>query len=210
MKKLLLLPLALAFASNAAMAANSVDISVTGTITPNSCVISLYGGDFDLGTIAASALSDSEFTRLPTLWGKRLDILCAGPHQVGFKAIDNRRDENGGTGSFGLGRDGANNPIGDYVLHMNETTAFTNGKLKESWDSGNSWEEVSRLPPINNRSTVVYAFDTATSSNTATPLPMTSGNVQLLLSATVRPLSELDTSAEITIDGSATFELVYL
>ncbi|MFJ7311487.1 DUF1120 domain-containing protein [Pseudomonas sp. NPDC098747] len=213
MKKLLLLSLALASATNAAMAANSVDLRVTGTITPAACNITMTGGDFDLGTISASALSASEETRLPLIRGRTLEIHCAGAQQVGFKAIDNRKDEKSSSSSYGLGRDGANNPIGNYYIHFIISSVLadgTGGKLKYSWDSGNDWDTATALHGMRNSDVDVYAFDTATSNNIEAPLPLTSGSVELLLAAFVQPLSNLDASAEITIDGSATIELVYL
>jgi type 1 fimbria pilin len=62
MKKLALLPLTLMFAANAALAANSVDLRVTGTITPSACDISLTGGDFNLGVISSNEGVTSKIT----------------------------------------------------------------------------------------------------------------------------------------------------
>ncbi|MNR05266.1 hypothetical protein D3C85_1212830 [compost metagenome] len=57
MKKHALLHLAMVFTANSAFAANSVDLAVTGSITPAACDISLTsGGIFDLGEIENSDL----------------------------------------------------------------------------------------------------------------------------------------------------------
>ncbi|MFJ7311507.1 DUF1120 domain-containing protein [Pseudomonas sp. NPDC098747] len=94
MKNLLLLPLALAFASNAAMAANSVDLRVTGTITPTACDISLSGGDLDFGDISSQEMNQLSHTELPTQSGKSLIIACSGATLAAFRTVDNRSDSN--------------------------------------------------------------------------------------------------------------------
>ncbi|MNG16112.1 hypothetical protein D3C84_999930 [compost metagenome] len=56
----------------------------------------------------------------------------------------------------------------------------------------------------------IYALDLASASGGAQPAPITSASVGLQVVATIQPESALDTSSEISLDGSATIELVYL
>ncbi|MDA8482643.1 DUF1120 domain-containing protein [Pseudomonas resinovorans] len=220
MKKFVLLPLALAFAANSAMAANSVDLRVTGTITPAACDISLAGGDFDLGTISGNDLSATTKTTLPAVGGKTLNITCSGATQVAFKALDNRASSRPSgiqnPAMFGLGMDGANNPIGYYTIGVVQSTMTVDGgsgKLKGSVDEGASWaiyaSPVVNLTPydLNPR---ITAIDLETAGDNAPPTPITNASTELQVTGYIQPESTLDTSAEIALDGSATIELVYL
>ncbi|MDA8486727.1 DUF1120 domain-containing protein [Pseudomonas resinovorans] len=221
MKQLALLPLALVFATNAAIAANSVDLRVTGTITPSACDISLVGGsDFNLGAISANGLAATTSTTLPAVGGKTLNIICSGATQVAFKAIDNRASsrpsEITSSTAFGLGMDGSNNPIGYYNIGLVQSTMLINGasgKYKASDDAGANWFTFS-APIISllatDRSPRIGTIDLETANNAAQPTPITSASTEIQVTSFIQPENVLDTSAEITLDGSATIELVYL
>jgi hypothetical protein len=224
MKKLPLLRFVstLLFLSNTALAANSVDLRVTGTITPSACDISLIGGDFDLGAISANTLAATTTTTLPVSAGKTLNIVCSGATQVAFKAIDNRASSvpSGiaqiAVSAFGLGMDGVNKPIGYYQIQMQAATVLVDGaagKYKASDDSGASWftfaaTELSMVSFA--LSPRIYALDLTTNGNASQPTPITNASVGLQVVATIQPESTLDTNSQIIIDGSATIELVYL
>ncbi|WP_256590845.1 MULTISPECIES: DUF1120 domain-containing protein [unclassified Pseudomonas] len=52
-----------------AMAASSVDLTVTGTITPAACMPSISnGGAIDLGKISAKDLNPTTYTLISTPW----------------------------------------------------------------------------------------------------------------------------------------------
>ncbi|MFJ7316651.1 DUF1120 domain-containing protein [Pseudomonas sp. NPDC098747] len=221
MKKFLLLPLALAFASNAAMAANSVDLRVTGTITPAACDISLTGGDFDLGAISGKDLSATKTTVFPEMTGKTLSIACSGATQVAFKAIDNRETSTPSSlpfqGTlFGLGTDSQGAPIGAYQLRVYQPSILVDGStgyIKTKVDGAGYWGSYG-YPSVHlnsyNVSPTLYALDAGPVGGGAQPLPMTNASAGLKMVAAIQPENTLDTSTDITIDGSATFELVYL
>jgi len=219
MKKFALLPLTLIFAANAALAANSVDLRVTGTITPSACDVSLTGGDFNLGVISSKELAATTTTTLPASAGKTLNITCSGATQVALKAIDNRASSVPSgiiSDAFGLGMDGANNPIGRYEIQMLGATVMANGaagKYKASDDDGASWfgfgASTLRMSAFDLYPRI-YALDLASAGGGAQPAPITSASVGLQVVATIQPESALDTSSEISLDGSATIELVYL
>ncbi|MFJ7311504.1 DUF1120 domain-containing protein [Pseudomonas sp. NPDC098747] len=203
MKKFLLLPLALAFASNAALAANSVDLRVTGTITPAACDITLTGGDVDFGSLKdLSSTEETSFTS-PT---KDLNILCSAPTQVGIKAIDNRQGTNTGR-AFGLGKDSADGKIGSYHIDLrNKTVDGSAGQLTRSTDSGTTWTKVADAM-VNPAPTEIISW---AATGTDAPVPVTSVTQQFEIDLAIAPTSTLDTSTDITLDGSATIELVYL
>ena len=221
MKKLVFAPLVLAFAANTALAANSVDLRVTGTITPAACDISLAGGDFDLGTISAQDLNATTETDLGSSTTKQLNIVCSGATQVAFKAIDNRASSrpSGVTGTssiFGMGMDSANNPIGYYKIFSWPANAVANGSpavFRHSNDEGATWTEAAKDASVSfvayDIQQRIYAID-PTSGGTGQPTPITSASAIIQVRPIIQPENTLDTSSEITIDGSATIELVYL
>ena len=76
----------LAFSLNNALATESVDVRVIGTIAPSACVIMLTGGGVvDYGAIKPETLSEDDFN---VLAGKKLDlsINCAAPTMVALKS----------------------------------------------------------------------------------------------------------------------------
>lgn len=217
MKKLVLAPLVLAFTANAALAANSVDLRVTGTITPAACDVSLAGGDFDLGSINSSELTFQRNQR-PAVGGKTLNITCSAPTQVAIKAIDNRSGSVASIAeapslAFGLGVDSANTPIGYYYIHLLQAGATVDGgpgKVKYGFTSTNTWETNSGPTALSSDQSRILAFDPIATAGNSVPLPITSASALIEVQASIQSDSVLDTSTEITLDGSATIELVYL
>ncbi|MFJ7311492.1 DUF1120 domain-containing protein [Pseudomonas sp. NPDC098747] len=215
MKKLLL-PLALAFASNAAVAANSVDLRVTGTITPAACNITLLGGNIDYGELDFQSVSNGTAGIGQNVF-RSLNITCSGSTQIAFKAIDNRQDSvpAGETRSaaFGLGFDNSQNPIGIYLLDITGNSITTDsvaGAIDYSDDNGVTWRDWSGVQNLvnYNKSPRLYAFDLPSNLG-GQPLPIMNGTVEFKANTVIKANS-LDSSTEIIIDGSATFELVYL
>lgn len=228
MKKITLLPLALTFAANAAMAANSVDLRVTGTITPEACDVSLSGGgNFDVGTISSTSLKQTQYTILGqtiSIAPQNLDIVCTGPTQVAFKVIDNRSSSvilpsyassDASRYAMGLGFDAANNPIGYYDLNIIIGQSGADGivgEVKTSTDGGTTWG-----PYRNGAQSLasysvypeIYAIDGPGTAGTP-PNPITSAWGRLQVNPSIQPTNNLDTSQDINLDGSATIELVYL
>ncbi|WP_423749282.1 DUF1120 domain-containing protein [Pseudomonas sp. VD9] len=89
--------------SGAAVAASSVDLTVTGLITPTACTPSLSAnGVVDHGKISAKDLSPTNWTRLPTSVLK-LTIGCDAHTLFAVQATDNRAGSATYSNSFGLG-----------------------------------------------------------------------------------------------------------
>ncbi|MDA8486362.1 DUF1120 domain-containing protein [Pseudomonas resinovorans] len=177
----------------------------------------MTGGDFDLGTLSGNNLSFSNSNSLPEIKGKTLDITCSGATLVAFSVTDNRsssviRPGENPRNYYGLGVDSQGNKIGSYrPAHDGAIPAAADGStavFKHSTDDGVSWSTQSgiAISPsafANN----IYAISPPPDN---THSPITTASLPLSLAAKIQPLGTLDTSADITIDGYATFELVYL
>lgn len=223
MKKHIPLYLAMAFTANSAFAANSVDLAVTGTITPASCSISMSSNAFDLGELDAGELTEPNRNQLPMTASNTMTIQCDAPTQVAFKSHDNRRSSIPTTLAsdvfyYGLGFDAQNAPIGCYglvVLTPSIRVDGAAGNIKWSTNDGVSWG----INSINGRDSLspyseineIYSFDQVAAGNTGQPpAPATTMSMDIAVEAYIEAIHTLDTSQPITIDGSSTLELIYL
>ena len=209
MKRLSLLPLSLLFAASASVAANSVDLRVTGTITPAACDISLIGGDFDLGSIDSGSLNSTQKTALPTPATKDLSIVCSAATLVGIKVVDNRPNltANFDDDDFGLGQDGAGNDIGWYNIQLlTPTVDAASGSFIRSSDAGATWAGT-RPDLLNHNVSSIASWNAGVGTD---PVAVTTVLQPIKVTPLIHPENNLDTSADIAIDGSATIELVYL
>lgn len=126
-----------------AFAASTVDITVTGRLTPHACSIELSDeGTVDHGKIPARSLNPDEFTVLP---GRSLELSvhCNSPMLFALVGIDNRADSSLAPDYFyGLGRNihvpaerlgsvalSYRNPVGD-AQPMQALASRNNG---ETW-----------------------------------------------------------------------------
>ncbi|MCY1457704.1 hypothetical protein D9M71_750220 [compost metagenome] len=118
---------------------------------------------------------------------------------------------------YGLGFDSQNAPIGCYELVVLTPSIRVDGQpgnIKWSTNEGTSWG----MNSINGRDNLspyseiseMYSLDPATNSNNTPPQPASTMSMDLAVKAFIEPIQTLDTSDAITIDGSATIELVYL
>ncbi|MDA8486729.1 DUF1120 domain-containing protein [Pseudomonas resinovorans] len=211
MKKLVFAPLVLAFAANTALAANSVDLRVTGTITPAACNISSTGGgNFDFGSLSAQELNATATTP----WGELrndLSITCSGATLVGIKALDNRAGTaaDSQSRSFGLGLDSQGNKIGFYHITTTATPTVNGsaGSSTRSQDNGATWATNASAAITTDQNHIV-SWNAAGSPDD--PVPVTSVSQTIRVNVHIAPENTLDTSSDITLDGSATIELVYL
>lgn len=198
-----------AFATNAAIAATSASLTVTGTITPPSCDVTLSGnGEFALGAISLASAGQTH----PSPVSQTMSISCTGPSVVGFRLTDNRASTRTLLNVYGLGigLDSASNPIGYYLLtfgslQVNGSAGFVkmsedNGATWGAW-AGDAMTPYAQLP----RS---YAF--GTTSGATPPSPMTTASAVLSANVYIEPRNTLDLSNVINLDGSATIDLVYL
>lgn len=217
---------ALAFATTTAIAslsaqANSIEVQVTGTITPGACTPSLGGGGvINYGKIDSSLVKQSAFAQLPI---KTVDftIKCSVPTKVAVQLTDNRSSSIvagilSGLGAgwldsmnFGLGSSKGKN-IGGYNIRLSPSSYTADGAkvyAVMSSDSGASWEESNGAGAVIKTAGELMSWS-ATSGGAPIAFESLAGNfsVQPLLNKR----GDLDLSDEVELDGSATLELVYL
>lgn len=191
-------------------AASSVDLSVKGMITPSACVPTLSGGGVvDYGKISAQDLKPYGFTPLPE--GRlELSVACEAATLIAVRSTDNRpgtsAESNNFTQNFGLGLASGDKKIGWYHLKMANATGDGVPRAIIESDDGNSWMD---------------AWDTVwqvgwmralngASGGAATPLPLQNLKVDVIIAPTLAEKRSLPITEEILLDGSATFDVVYL
>ncbi|TFF09926.1 DUF1120 domain-containing protein [Pseudomonas sp. BCA14] len=189
-------------------AASSVDLSVTGKITPAACTPSLSrGGTVDHGKISVQDLNPRGNTQLPNAT-LALEVNCVGATTMAIKITDNRFGtsayHDGVVSSFGLGLASNNKKIGWYEVQMNNATADgVPGEVIESVD-GKTWLYAGSTWQPN----WMRSLNGATGSYA--PLPMQAFKADLDFITWIREKSTLPAAEEVLIDGSATLDVVYL
>ena len=216
MKKILipLTALPLLGSSLAANAASTVDLTVTGLITPMACTPVLSGGGLvDFGKISRNDLNPSTGTRLPHKY-LTLTVTCNAAGRYALRMRDNRE----GTAHvnseifYGLGLDSSGNKIGVYSVSFDPKQTVVDDLAvvygTESTTGGLAWR-TSNLNPIDIGSRSLLGFTDVLGSN-AGPSAIQSMTSTLKLEATINARENLDLSVETPMDGSATLEVVYL
>ncbi|MCT4704928.1 DUF1120 domain-containing protein [Enterobacteriaceae bacterium H11S18] len=223
-KKALLVFLTLAATS--ALAAESVDVKVSGTISPAACMPAISGGGIiDYGMIKADTLSADSYT---TLEQKTLNfsISCKAPTKVYIHMMNGRpgttagADEGAGGAAYaptplfnianypavGLGVDGTVN-IGGYGLALADVSADSKDvSLIYMIPYVPGWH------PKPNSSFYTHDSDTLTSwSEQGSTIPLAFENLQgkIQVEAYLNKGSELDLTHDIQLDGLSTLELYY-
>jgi len=185
--------------------AASVDLSVTGKITPSACTPSLaQGGRVDFGKISAKDLNTDQSTSLPpqTL---QLKLTCDGATLAALEGKDNRAGSNSNNddGDFGLGLINDSEKLGFVrlrpLLLMADGVA---GRLIASYNNGASWGDQNFLM----RDNIVSVADFGSLS----PKPFVELSSNLQIEPTIAPAKDLTLTNEVAIDGSVTLTVHYL
>ncbi|ARB26335.1 DUF1120 domain-containing protein [Pseudomonas tolaasii] len=211
MKHLLI---ALALLSGTAHAASTVDLAVTGLITPMACTPLLSGGGLvDFGKISRNDLNLTNGTRLPHKY-LTLTVNCNAPGRFALRMRDNR-DGTAHVNSeifYGLGLDTSGNKIGVYSVSFDPRQTVVDDLAvvygTESTTGGLAWR-MANLNPIDVGSRSLLGFTDVVGS-TAGPSAIQTLTSTLKLEATINARQNLDLSVETPMDGSATLEVVYL
>ena len=188
-----------------AVAASSVDLSVTGLITPSACEPNLSnGGVYDLGKIAAKDLNVDQPTQLP-MHRLQLTITCAAPTLLALAPRDNRAGSAYTTGSarFGLGFVNGDKKLGHMALRLesildNGTRVYPIGS-----DTSATWAPTDLLSHI-------FITSFAAASTILTPTPIQQVIADLSIAPTIAPANSLPLTQEVPIDGSMTLTMRYL
>ena len=204
----------LLWAALPATAASTVDLSVTGRITPTACTPLLSsGGLIDYGKISQQDLNLERGTRLP-IKQLQVSIGCNAPSRFALRMRDNR-DGTATVNSeiyYGLGLDHSGNRIGLYSMSFDprhtlvDSTATVFGT--ESTTGGLAWR-TANLNPIDIGANS-YLGLTDIQGSTAGPSAIQELVSTVKVEAVINARQNLDLSRDTPLDGSATLEVLYL
>ncbi|WP_019451769.1 DUF1120 domain-containing protein [Cupriavidus sp. BIS7] len=206
-KKAALAAMLLAVASTTAVAAETADLAVTGTIRPSACNVSLSdNGQVNYGTISGVGLNQSEATRLPER-NLTMTISCDAATQIGMRLSDSRPNTLatglGLVNAYGLGTVN-DTRIGGFQLTLQAPTldgtrGISLGRV------GTTWTAYAAVTPGQGYVTSWGATGTTT--------PGSYSNITVPVSI-ITAIAAKDDLPELTggvaLDGLATFTLVYL
>lgn len=192
-------------ASASAFAASSVDLTVTGLITPSACTPGLSsGGVVDLGKISAKDLTPDATTPLP-VQDLQLTVTCDASTLMAIEANDNRE----GSASedyphlFGLGLINGTEKLGFMSVAVSSSVADGASVSNiHSYDNGSNWSSSSRLE----KDSILSVADTGT----LVPIPVQSLTSDLRVHTRIAPTDQLTLTNEVSIDGSVTLTVRYL
>ncbi|MGR2706359.1 DUF1120 domain-containing protein [Pseudomonas sp. ArH3a] len=190
----------------AAQAASSVDLSVTGLITPSACEPSLSnGGVYDLGKIAASDLNLDQPTKLPP-HSLQLSINCAASTLLALEPRDNRLGSSyAGDESFkfGLGLINGTQRLGSVILEVDSIMADGVQMYPIGSSGPSSWAPTTILSP--------HFLSAFTPNKTVTaPAPIQRLTAVVSIEPSIAPANTLSLTQEVPIDGSMTLTVKYL
>ena len=193
-------------ASASTFAASSVDLTVTGIITPSACEPTLsQGGLVDYGKISAKDLNADKATYLDTKT-LQLALTCDAATLAAVEAKDNRAGSSFITGDsleFGLGLINGNEKLGSMNMRLLAPIADgATARTIESYDSGSTWGLARDLTTDN----ILTVTDTAT----VAPIPFQTWTSDLYISPRIAPTNSLTLTNEVAIDGSVTLTVRYL
>jgi type 1 fimbria pilin len=192
---------ALISAAPFALAASSTDLTVTGIITPVACTPSFTGGgDIDIGKISSGDLNQD----INTLVGSdpiQLVVNCDAATKFALNPIDNQPGTSIGDW-FGLGLTPDDEKLGFFfpkVVQVKEGATALDA-IKSN-DGGTTWVKAGDAQAY------LLSFTNASGS-----LPIDAKNVtfEFEVDTYISRADQLNLKNEVTIDGSATFEVKYL
>ncbi|QHD05312.1 DUF1120 domain-containing protein [Pseudomonas sp. R76] len=187
------------------LAASSVDLTVTGLITPSACTPTLSGGGtVDYGKISAKDLKPDASTFLPTQV-VQFTVTCDAATLMAMEAKDNREgsDANNDTMEFGLGLINGTEKLGGMELRLlNPVADGVSVATVGSYDGGVTWGAERNLMRNNILAPAVAGVDT--------PIPVQLWNADLSVQPFIAKTSGLTLTNEVAIDGSVTLTVRYL
>lgn len=229
MRKLILssaIVMAMGTASVAGHAAESAALSVTGTIDPATCDVTLSAASIDMGTISMANLTDTSNSKEGS--DITVNVGCDAPAAIAVQATDNRTssamttaevlDDLGQTfpgltdaNFFGLGTDTAGNKTGVLMLAITDATldGTANVNMLSSTDKV-TWtaKAVSSTTGLN----VVKDgyFASAADADATSPAAVTNATYTVSSGVFLKNSSMYPTGENVELDGNVTFSIVYL
>lgn len=188
------------------LAASSLDLAVTGAITPSACMPNIsQDGVVDYGKISMQDLNPTGTTSLPTATFK-LGVNCEAASLFALYALDNNQPSR--SVYFAMGLIDPTNWIGNYGLQLENIVAdVPNVVAIYSTDSGANWDAYT--PGWKWGTHTLTAFGTG-SVGQVVPTPIKEVSLDLLVDPVIFPKYLIPATETIALDGSATFELRYL
>ncbi|WP_085724119.1 DUF1120 domain-containing protein [Pseudomonas sp. R37(2017)] len=184
-----------------ALAGPSTDLTVRGVITPAACTPTLSQALIDVGSISYQQLEQERNTLVDST-DITLTMDCDGSIGFAINAIDNRS----GTGimdGFGLGLTSEDKPVGFFSPAIQKVTAdMVEVDPVESNDKGGTWAKTDLVK-------AGYWLSAATTGSTA-PIDAKVVTVDLKVDTYIVRADQLKLDGDLAIDGSATFEVLYL
>ncbi|MHC8342302.1 DUF1120 domain-containing protein [Pseudomonas sp. RT6P73] len=186
-----------------ALAASSIDLTVTGLITPKACTPSLSeGGLVDVGQVQAKDLNLTSYTRVGS-HPMQLTVACDASTLFALNGIDNKAGTSSASQYFGLGLTGNNEKIGYFTPSIQ--SALADGQPVHSIrsiDNGTSWTRIYQILKDNLTSTSAVG--------TLIPISVKDLTMELTIYTFITRADSLTLTDDVAIDGSATFEMKYL
>lgn len=191
--------------SASAFAASSVDLTITGMITPSACTPTLSnGGLVDYGKISVRDLKPDQPTDL-AIQTIQLNVTCDAATLMALESKDNREgsDFDNGTQNFGLGLINGTEKLGAMELRLLSPVADgVPARIIGSEDGGSTWYNERYLM----RTNIVSVADTST----VAPIPVQSFTSNMQVRPSIAPTNQLTLTNEVSIDGSVTLTVRYL
>lgn len=234
-KKLLVTAAVLASAAAQAQIAGSVGFTVTGTIVPSPCALTLSGnGIAAFGTLSTAHIKsgtsisspDRYLTNVSEAKKLTLSVICSTPSKVALEFEDNRISSTSGVADsvrWGLGNytpaGGAAQKIGAYTVNFSNTTikattaspAIVAAKIMYmtgAATAAGTWS----APLTNEASFLPPGKSLGLAALAAATTPDSLAEIKMEMSIGLEPLkSVVDTAtSSITLDGSGTVTLIVL
>ncbi|HEL7748607.1 DUF1120 domain-containing protein [Stenotrophomonas maltophilia] len=220
------LAISAALASATTSAAETADITVSGTLSPSACDLALTRTNFEIGRVSFDDLNETEPTALTGgSRGAAISVNCTADTKFALQVIDNKSgtanaDVVSALGSeaaadrlFGLGTDSSGNNIGGYLVRFNQTATGDAGgdtavaAQNVNTSDGSTWSRFGSRAIVPSIGRAGWAV---TSGSSVEPDAFTSIDGSLSIQPAVAALEDLDGGSAIDLDGNATVVLHYL
>ena len=194
--------MALISAAPFALAASSTDLTVKGTITPVACTPTFTGGDvIDVGKISSADLNKDTNTLVGTN-SIQLVVSCDASAKFALNPIDNKDGTSIGDW-FGLGLTDDGEKLGYFYPKVVQVKdGATSLDAIKSSNGGSTWVRATDAQ-------AGYLLSVATTGGTA-PVNAEVVTFDFEVDTYIARADSLTLTDEVTIDGSATFEVKYL
>lgn len=199
------------------IAAPSDELKIIGKIVNSACMPNFLNSTVNLGAIGSGALSDDSYNYRPEVNNKFM-VQCPFPTKFSIEITDNKSgtvfpvpypNTTREAHFFGLGeaRIGIYKIVPNVILgnENEEINVIASPDFGITWTANGNWLYRDGLLP---QSYLRYAFATKNQANLA-PVAYKSVVMNFKVLPILKPVSEMDLSTPVALDGSTTFTLHY-